>query len=273
MPELPEVETTIRSLRHQLINQKIKKIEIFYEPIMNHNKNLIDQLIGQTFLRCERKGKFLLFFLSNDWVFIGHLRMEGKIYLRLLDQQMLNKDKHEHFRIFLDNDIVFRYYDVRKFGRFNFYKKIDYLKDMKFKQLALDPFDISINLFYQKLQKSYSNIKQILLNQKIISGIGNIYANEVLFLTRIHPETKARLLKWEQVDFLLQQMRKLLIEAINAGGTSINTFEVNGQKGTFQQRLLVYRKTKCSVCNQIITKIKINGRSSYVCLRCQKYIH
>lgn len=271
MPELPEVEITIRSLRNQIINQKITKIEVFYEPIVK-SISIFQQLLHQTFYRCERKGKFLLFFFSNEWVLVGHLRMEGKIYLHSISQCNHVQDKHEHFRIFLSNNFVFRFYDFRKFARFNLYKEDNYLKESKLYQLALDPFSISIETFYQKLQKSTSNIKQALLNQKIISGIGNIYASEILFLAKIHPEVKANILKLEKVQDLLNKTKKVLTKAIAAGGSSISTFEALGVKGNFQKQLLVYGKAKqkCSFCPKLIQNIKINGRSSYFCYNCQK---
>ncbi|KND62639.1 DNA-formamidopyrimidine glycosylase, partial [Candidatus Phytoplasma phoenicium] len=216
---------------------------------------------------------FLLFFLSNEWVLVGHLRMEGKIYLHLTSQCAPVQDKHEHFRLFLENNLVFRFYDFRKFARFNLYKKDKYLKESKLCQLAPDPFSISLETFYQKLQKSSTiNIKQALLNQKIISGIGNIYASEILFLTQIHPEMKANKLILEKVRELLNKTKKVLTKAIEAGGTSISTFEVLGVKGNFQKQLLVYGKDKqkCYFCPKLIQKIKINGRSSYFCEQCQK---
>ncbi|WP_420909390.1 DNA-formamidopyrimidine glycosylase [Candidatus Phytoplasma australasiaticum] len=225
---------------------------------------------NQFFLKVKRKGKYLIFFLSNDLVLIGHLRMEGKINLNPI--YMCNTiDKHEYWRLWLDNDIVMRYYDTRKFGRFLVYNYNEYLIKSPLVKLAADPFEISLNDFYHKLQKTTRVIKQVLLDQSIISGIGNIYASEILFLACIHPNTPSFRLSLEKVRSILKHAQNILKASIEDGATTTNTFEALGIKGNFQKKLLVYRKDKdnCCRCNKLIQKIKINGRSSYFCSFCQ----
>ncbi|MBP3059199.1 DNA-formamidopyrimidine glycosylase [Texas Phoenix palm phytoplasma] len=269
MPELPEVEVIVNILKKRLIGLKIKKLFVFYQPIIQE-LFFFKKIINKKILDVQRKGKFLLFFLSDDLVIVGHLRMEGKIYLHD-NYDNLQKHKDEHFRILLEKNIILRYYDFRKFGRFALYKKDNYLKESKLEKLALDPFEIDAKNFYSKLQKTKVSIKTCLLNQRIISGIGNIYANEILFLTRINPKIQSCFLSLQQIIKLLDNAKKILNRAIFCGGTSISTFEAIGKKGSFQKELLVYRKDKekCIFCSNLIQKIKISGRSSYFCIKCQ----
>ncbi|UQV27462.1 hypothetical protein H7686_0001830 [Candidatus Phytoplasma asiaticum] len=145
-----------------------------------------------------------MFFLSNNLVLIGHLRMEGKINLNPINL-CNNIYKHECWRLYLDNDIVMSYYDTRKFGRFLIYNYNNYLITSPLSKLAKDPFEILLNDFYNKLQKTNRVIKQVLLDQSVISGIGNIYASEILFLARIHPSKPSRHLSGRQrgLNFVL----------------------------------------------------------------------
>lgn len=272
MPELPEVEVIIRHLHKKLVNRTIKGIKVFYEPIVQ-NIARFNQMLNQTFLDVQRKGKYLLFFLSDDWVLVGHLRMEGKLYLKS-QKDCLKTGKHEYFRLLLDNDMVLQYYDFRKFGRFLLFKKDRYLEESKLERLALDPFLIHAKAFYDCLQKTRVAIKTVLLNQQIISGIGNIYANEILFAARLHPETKATYLNFAQTQLILTKAQVILKESIVLGGTTISTFDALGETGSFQNKLLVHGKDKqnCVVCQNKIEKRKIGGRGSYFCSHCQTMI-
>ncbi|MDV3166680.1 MAG: DNA-formamidopyrimidine glycosylase family protein ['Waltheria sp.' little leaf phytoplasma] len=176
------------------------------------------------FLKVKRQGKYLIFFLSNNLVLIGHLRMEGKINLNPINL-CNNIDKHECWRLYLDNDIVMSYYDTRKFGRFLIYNYNDYLITSPLSKLAKDPFEILSTDFYNKLQKTNRVIKQVLLDQSVISGIGNIYASEILFLARIHPSKPSCHLSLEQVENILKHSRNILKASIRDGATTTNTFE------------------------------------------------
>ncbi|WCA22414.1 DNA-formamidopyrimidine glycosylase [Candidatus Phytoplasma oryzae] len=271
MPELPEVEITVQSLKKYLINKKIIELKVFSESIIS-SIELFQRICFKTFLDIQRKGKFLLFFLSDDLVLVGHLRMEGKFNISHSIKMSSVNDKHEHFRIMLENNLILRYYDFRKFGRFILFNKQDYLKKKPLNQLAPDPFDINVKNFYNSLKKSNISIKKNLLNQKVISGIGNIYANEILFITRIHPETRSSSLSFKQINSIIKEAKIILLDSIASGGSSISTFTVLGKKGSFQKKLLVYKKdnTKCCFCSEIIQRKKIDGRSSYFCIKCQK---
>ncbi|MDV3167997.1 MAG: DNA-formamidopyrimidine glycosylase [Candidatus Phytoplasma stylosanthis] len=272
MPELPEVEVTIRILRKKIIGETIKKINVFYPPSFKSSYSL-ENIKGKKILDIQRKGKFLIFFLDQDWVLVGHFRMEGKVYINSL-KECDQIHKHENFRILLASEKVFRYYDFRKFGSFSLYKKKNYLEESGLNKIALDPFLINAYDFFNQVNKKKIFIKKILLNQRIISGIGNIYASEILFLSKIHPETFSNNLTFQHIQSILKISKKVLKRAIQYGGSSFSSFEALGQKGHFQKKLLVYKKDKknCSLCNYPIQKKKIEGRSSYFCLKCQKII-
>lgn len=271
MPELPEVEVVIRDLKSSnLIGLKITAIKIFYEPIIG-NKMFFQKILNQRIINLERKGKYLIFFFSNELVLVGHLRMEGKLYLKHKNTDFI---KHEHFVLFLENDLSLRFHDVRKFGRFLLYEKQNYLKESKLDQLALEPFDIPLEQFYKTLKNQKTVIKMSLLNQKIILGLGNIYVNEVLFLSKIHPETKSFNITLLQAEKILNHSKNILLQSIALGGTTINTFSTSGIKGAFQNKLLVYGKAKqsCVFCQNKIIKIKLCGRGTYFCFYCQPKI-
>ncbi|MEZ0180277.1 DNA-formamidopyrimidine glycosylase ['Camptotheca acuminata' phytoplasma] len=272
MPELPEVEVTIRSLRKKIIGEVIEKINIFYLPSFKSAYNLTE-LKGKEILGIQRKGKFLLFFLDQDCVMVGHFRMEGKIYIDPIDESE-PRHKYENFRILLKSGKAFRYYDFRKFGGFTLYKKENYLQASGLNQLALDPFLIEPEDFFNKISKKKIAIKKILLDQKLISGIGNIYASEILFLAKINPEKFVSELNLKQIQLIISISKEVLSKAIRYGGTSISSFEAIGQRGTFQNKLLVYKRDKqdCVLCQNPIQKKKIGGRSTYFCSQCQKDI-
>ncbi|MGA0448024.1 MAG: DNA-formamidopyrimidine glycosylase [Candidatus Phytoplasma pyri] len=267
MPELPEVEVVVRSLKKNLINKKIINIKVFYEPIVG-KLAIFKKILNQKILNLTRKGKYLIFFFSNELVLVGHLRMEGKLYFKPSDEIII---KHEHFILFLENNISLRFNDTRKFGRFIVYDQKNYLQCSKLDQLALEPFEFSTFDFYQILKNKKKSIKNSLLDQKIISGLGNIYANEVLFLSKIHPANRSCDITFEQAEKILKYAKKIFKQSILLGGTSINTFDSLGIKGSFQKKLLVHGKEKqaCLVCCEPIIKIKLGGRGTYFCSKCQ----
>ncbi|CCV64057.1 Formamidopyrimidine-DNA glycosylase [Alteracholeplasma palmae J233] len=269
MPELPEVEVVVQTLKLQLINQTIIKTDVFYEPIVESAMEF-KKIEGKKILDISRKGKYLIFILSDDLVIVGHLRMEGKFYLKKIDEPIL---KHEHFMLTLFNGITVRYHDFRKFGRFVVQNKHTYLKEQPLVKLANDPKDISFDDFYEKVIKRKTEIKKVLLDQTVIAGLGNIYVNEVLFASRIHPEKIAETLTKKEVKSILENAIMILEKAISLGGTTISTYESSlGVHGKFQNNLLVHGKEKqaCPICQTTITKIKVGGRGTYVCTTCQK---
>lgn len=273
MPELPEVETVRRTLIKKVVNKKIKQIEIFYpniivEPSVEDFKK---EVVDQTIIDVKRKGKWLIFEL-NDYYLLSHLRMEGKYNLKNIDDKI---EKHEHVNfIFYDNTCL-RYKDTRKFGKMYLYNKDIAFNNRPLNELGLEPWDKNLNSKY--LKEKYSNkkmpIKTILLDQSIITGIGNIYADEILFLSNINPLKRCCDLDNTELKKIISNTQEILSKAIENGGTTIRTYESSeGVHGRFQDNLLVHNRDgkMCPVCSSKIVKTKVNGRGTYYCPKCQK---
>lgn len=275
MPELPEVETVKNTLKKNILNKKIKDIKVYFPKIIRNvsNDEFRNKLINQEFIDVKRRGKYLIFIL-NDYLLVSHLRMEGKY--NLMKDEVLSKHEHVVFEFYDDTNL--RYHDVRKFGTMDLFPKMD-LSDL-FKiapllKVASDPFDedFSFDDVYNKLSKSKKPIKTALLDQQIISGIGNIYVDEILFLSKIHPLESASKLDMKSIREIVENSKKVLNRAIKLGGTTIKSFTSSHSiSGKFQNELLVHTKESCPTCSRKITKIKVGGRTSYICEECQKMI-
>ena len=269
MPELPEVETVLRTLELRIKNETINDIEVLWDNIIINDINEFrNRLIGQHFRKFIRRGKYLLFEL-DDCVLVSHLRMEGKYYLKDFNDEIT---KHEHVIFTLDH-ISLRYHDTRKFGKMEIIEKQnDYLQ---FKLLGVEPFSEEFNSDYVKkyLEKSNKPIKQTLLDQSFIAGIGNIYADEILFAIKVDPKTKSMNLTKQNIDDLIFYTNKIIRGAINAGGTTIRSYTSSlGVNGLFQLELKVHTKVNqpCPVCGHLIKKIQVAKRGTYYCENCQK---
>jgi formamidopyrimidine-DNA glycosylase len=264
MPELPEVVTVKNFLKTAVEGRKIERVQVNYSKMMS--TLLKNSLTGQYILNISSKGKYIIFHL-DDFDLISHLRMEGKYYIPKTEKI----NKHDHV-IFYFKDFQLRYNDTRKFGTFDLKYKKDTYTTKPLSLLADEPFDIDPNTFYQAIHKSSRKIKTILLDQTIISGIGNIYANEILFLSKINPNRLGNQIKKGESSKLIKHSIKVLNEAIMQGGTTLHTFTNNGEVGYFAQSLLVHGKAlkPCPICGTKIIKEKINGRMSYYCPVCQK---
>ncbi len=272
MPELPEVETVVRTLEAQLQQVEILNCQILYPKLCEYDFS--KQIVGKKIIKYTRYGKYLMFDL-NDSMWIVHLRMEGKFYV-------VNKDmpinKHIHAIFDLDNGLQLRYHDTRKFGRMYFYPKQKDLKDYPcMKNVGYDVFDARLNhqyLFEQFSKRKYT-LKQALLDQSIMAGIGNIYSDEICFTLGLHPESRVASLNVEQCETLLDITRTILNKAILDGGTTIRSYTSSlGVDGRFQLSLKVHSKKgeKCINCEQEIIKIKVGGRGTYLCNNCQRKI-
>ncbi len=273
MPELPEVETVKESLRLRLTGRTIKKVNVIYDNIIAYPKveDFINNIKNQRINNMHRRGKFILFDLDNYYL-LSHLRMEGKYFFKTKDDDIL---KHEHVIFELDNGEELRYMDTRKFGKMYLIKKEDIDKVGPLKELGLEPWDDNLTSDYllEKYKKKKLPIKSILLDQSIIVGIGNIYADEILFLCKINPLKKCNEITKKESFNIIKYTKEVLEEAIKKGGTTIRTYSsVDGVHGLFQEELLVHgkEKGKCPVCNGNIEKIRVGGRGTYYCPKCQK---
>ena len=268
MPELPEVETVKNILKEKLVGKKILDINIYYDKIIEFPvKEFKEKLLNQTILDIKRKGKFLMFEFMNFYM-LSHLRMEGKYKIRNIQDEKL---KHEHISFEFEG-FKLSYVDTRKFGRLYIVNKDEALDVKPLNQLGLEAWDKNLNTNYlkEKLNKNLP-IKTLLLDQSIIAGIGNIYADEILFSSKINPHKVGKNLTKKELQNIIDSTKTIFGRAIELGGTTIRTYEsINGINGEFQNELKVHTKDFCFVCSNKITKEKINGRSTYYCKHCQK---
>jgi len=287
MPELPEIEIVRRSLAKMVNKAKITDIKI-------NNKNLrykipsgfSKQLTGEKILKILRRSKYLIFYFKKKLLLV-HLGMSGKfLILRKSDNVMFKTSfyydlniipKHNHICFTLSNGFILVYNDVRRFGFFKLYnnEKIDNITYLK--KLGLEPFNKKLNTkYFQKFSlRRKKNIKSLLMDQTFISGLGNIYVNEALFLSKIHPMRESNSLKNKEIKNLLINIKNILKFSIKKGGSSIRDFKNTlGKSGDFQQFFHVYGKESknCSrvSCRGKVKNIKISGRSSFFCNKCQK---
>ena len=287
MPELPEVEIVKQSLNKKIKQKKVKKVIVrnrnlrFKIPI-NFTKSLIDQKI----LEVKRFSKYLIIHLSNKRYCLLHLGMSGTIHLidNLRKNSLTNTSfysspfkpkNHNHVEIIFD-DLKVIYNDPRRFGFFEIIKNKDLLKK-RFSHLGPEPFDINFNINYifNFFKKKEKNIKNFLIDQNFVSGIGNIYASEILYLSKINPNKKASLISREDCKRIVTNSKKVLFEAIKKGGSSIRDFKnILGNEGNFQKSFKVYQREGQSCkrfkCKGIIKKKNITNRSTFFCNICQK---
>ena len=269
MPELPEVETVRRTLLLKLKDKQIIGVDILYPHIIKTDsvyfkKHIVNQVIKDI----QRMGKYLMFML-DDYVMIMHLRMEGKYYIKHHEEI----DKHEHIIFRLKDGSQLRYHDVRKFGTLHFLPLENHLNVYPLNGLGREPKDIDKKAFYEKIKRLKRPIKAVLLDQHIISGLGNIYVDETMFLAHINPSRLSYKLSKKESDLLVDSATKVLEKAVSLGGTTIRSYTSSlGVTGRFQNELNVHTKKgePCPICQSKIIKLKVAGRGTYVCPKCQK---
>ena len=267
MPELPEVETVRRTLSEHVLGLRILDV-IVYHNNMIRSDDFIDRIKNQTIHEIKRMGKHLLFMLDTD-VLISHLRMEGKYFY----EKDHEKTKHEHVIFYLNNGYTLRYHDVRKFGTFHLKSNKTYLNELPLKHLGLEPEMLDQETLYHSLKTKTIPIKSALLDQSIMSGLGNIYVDETLFMAKIHPELKSNTMSLEMCASIIKHAKDVLAFATSLGGSTIRTYYATmGISGKFQNELKVHTREnqKCHVCMDTIIKMKVGGRGTYVCPSCQK---
>lgn len=275
MPELPEVETVLRTLEFQLQHPCIQKVEVFWPRIIDgmNVQSFQNALIGQTITGYKRTGKYLIFELDAFYL-VSHLRMEGKFYVQ--NKEDPYDAKHTHLIIRFANGKELRYHDTRKFGRMYLYPNTeDLYKQKAFAHCGYDVFDERVTPKYLYTQFHHRNIvlKQALLDQSTMAGIGNIYANEICFALRLHPETRVSRLRKKDFEQLLVETRRILTQAMAAGGTTIRSYTSSlGVDGRFQLSLLVHARENepCKICQTPIQKKMVKGRGTYLCPHCQR---
>ena len=289
MPELPEVEVVKRSLEKKIKNLVIKKVVINDANLRYKvNQQEISKVHGHKIKKIERRSKFLIFKTEKNLCILVHLGMTGKFFF--IDKKNnkhktsfyyeINEDKDKKYDrvvFLLQNNRKLIYNDVRKFGFIKLLKTDKYLNCSHLKILGLEPLKNNCNFLYFKkyISGRIRRIKDILMDQKFISGLGNIYVNEILFLSGVRPQRKVKRLKDIEIVNILNNMKKILRKSIKVGGSTIKDFSSDdGKKGDFQQYFNVYGREgkKCSNidCNEKIKRIVISNRATFFCKRCQK---
>ena len=287
MPELPEVEIVRQSLEKKIRDKIIQKVLIKNRNLrFKIQSNFKKHLHKKKIKKIERFSKYIIIFFEDSSGFIIHLGMSGTIHLLHKNQKNIYTnlsfynspvlpEKHNHIEIEFEK-IKIIYNDPRRFGYFlTFTNKLELNK--KFIHFGPEPFSKSFNLLYitKYLNNKEKNIKNFLLDQKFVSGIGNIYANEILFNSKINPSRKAKNLNKNDCKKILLNSKLVLKMAIKKGGSTIQNFKnVNGKTGSFQKNFKVYQRENLQCvepkCNGLIKKKNISNRSSFFCKYCQK---
>ena len=274
MPELPEVETVRALLAKTVIGKTVAGIDLYREKnIDTPVDEFLSVLLNRTVTRAIRKGKVLGFVFDEAYVMTSHLRMEGKFFYY---QNETERSKHDILRFRFTDGTSLVYNDVRKFGHLALYPMDSYQRESSFAKLGDEPFDADATALFHVLQKRQSTIKESLMDQSILAGIGNIYCDETLFACRIHPLTPAKEITEEQCTSILKESSRILNEAIVEGGSTVRSYHPgHGIDGLMQSKLLVYDSPgkPCPRCGFPLNKIFVGGRGSTYCPICQKDPH
>lgn len=275
MPELPEVECLVRDLRTCLTDREVLALNFFWEKMLRglSASEFRKQICGRVVQEIQRKGKYILLYLSGQKVLEIHLRMTGAL---LFYPAPVEPGRHTGAIFYLNDSTELHFQDMRKFGTFKLWNEEELPQTKPF-LLGPDPLaeKFDFDCFCQLLaQKPRGRIKSFLLNQENIAGLGNIYTDETLFRAGIHPAKKVGVLSWQEKVSLWEAMRHVLLEGIAFRGTSVSNYkDLQGRPGEFQHRLRVYRRAgeKCPRCQSIVMRSVIAGRGTYFCPRCQPF--
>jgi len=271
VPELPEVETVRRGLAEHVVGNKFKEITVLHRRATSPKSiAALTSLKGARVTEVARRGKFLWFKLDRPEVLVGHLGMSGQF---LIQPRSAPDERHLRVKISLGK-LDLRFIDQRTFGWLGVDETRDglptYVKD-----IAADPFDSQFNLdeTIERFKRKKTEIKRALLDQGVMSGVGNIYADEALWRSKIHPESRTETMKVSRIKELIENATSVMSEALSVGGTSFDDLyiNVNGESGYFERSLAVYGQEgeSCPRCGREIRRIKFANRSSHFCPKCQ----
>tara|TARA_Y100000591_G_C21804331_1_gene683904 strand:+ start:126 stop:956 length:831 start_codon:yes stop_codon:yes gene_type:complete len=276
MPELPEVQTVVNGIKNELIGKKILNFTKFSHKLRyTINKKINIQTKNSLVKDIRRIAKYIIIELSNELSIVIHLGMSGRIILKKYNGT--KESKHNHFIISFSDNYFLKYFDPRKFGLIDLIETKKILGHKLFNHLGVEPLSKHFNTkkLYAICNQKKSTIKTIIMNQKNIVGVGNIYASEALYISRINPLKTGSELKKEQISRLVNAIKKVLEKSIKLGGSSINDYSlVTGNLGNYQNNVRVYGRDglKCrkKSCKSIIIRIVISNRSTFYCSKCQK---
>ena len=281
MPELPEVEVVRRGLEAHVVGHTIADVEVLHpRAVRRHLPGSLDlagRLEGQTVVGAERRGKYLWLVLEPSSVaIVVHLGMSGQM---LVQDPTVPDEKHLRIRARLESGIDLRFVDQRTFGGWALADLVTVdgtVVPDSVAHIARDPLDprFDPDLVVKALRAKHTEIKRALLDQTVVSGVGNIYADEALYRARVHPLARAARLRISRVRAVLEAAREVMLEALEQGGTSFDALyvNVNGESGYFDRSLGVYGRTgqPCLRCGTLITRLVVGGRGTHICLQCQK---
>jgi len=282
MPELPEVETIRRQLNEVLVGKKIKRVEVLREKSFGGDPK---RLVGWEISRVDRKSKLIeIYFKNREEILIVHLKMTGQLVFVDGEERVVGGHPtadwvsnlpSKHTRVvlnFVDGSKLF-FNDLRVFGWMRMVNKEKYEKEMRKTSPDVTEKEFSLEYLTEVLKKSKKAVKLVLMDQEKIGGLGNIYANDALYLAKIMPNRKADSLSSLEIKNLLIAIREVINRGIKYGGASAaNYVDTKGMGGTYQDHFLVYKRDGqlCDRCKGIIQKMKIGGRGTFYCPRCQK---
>ena len=275
MPELPEVEIVTKGLKRVIVNKKITNVKLFRNKLrIDINDSFIGDALYAKIIDVRRRSKYIIIDLSNDKSMLIHLGMTGRLTIeKNLDESDLKK--HSHILISLTEGLSLVYNDVRRFG-LAITMDTGEIDNHKFiRSIGIEPLgsEFDGNCLFEILKGKKTDIKVALLNQKLVCGIGNIYACEALFNSGISPVRESNSLTLKECNVLSEEIKKVLQESIKAGGSTLKDYvQSDGSMGGFQNQFSVYGREgeACNVCKNIVKKIKQGGRSTFYCERCQK---
>lgn len=271
MPELPEVETTVNGIKPWLENKYIQQIKV-HNPSLRWKipDNLPQKYLSEKITSVTRRAKYILIHLESKATLILHLGMSGSLVIITNDTPLA---KHDHFEMIMDDGTILRYNDPRRFGCV--LDSQDYLNHKLIKNLGPEPLTPEFNgkLLKLKSKNKTQAVKNFIMDGHIVVGVGNIYASEALFMAGINPNKPAGKVSLKNYNELALQIKQVLINAIQAGGTTLKDFiNAQGKPGYFAQELKVYVRTgePCVTCGKAITQKTIGQRSTFYCTSCQK---
>lgn len=267
MPELPEVETVVRILQSQILNQRINRVSLYWEKTIENSTYFIQEVVGQSIHNVTRRGKYIQIQLDRGTVLV-HLRMEGKFYIKDVNDEPF---KHTHVILHLDAYNL-EFNDTRKFGRMIYKEDAETYLNQK---LGLEPFDEALDEKYLRFKSKNRKValKTFLLDQSVIAGIGNIYSDEICFMMKRNPNVSVSKLTKKDWENCIFYTRFILQAAIDEGGTSVRSYTSSlGVTGLFQLKIHVYGRSNkpCDNCQTTLIRCIIGQRSSVYCPKCQK---
>jgi len=289
MPELPEVETTVRGLKGRVLKRTLVDAWSDWQKTIKKPKDFATfkkEIKGKKIIKIWRKAKNVILDLSEGYSLLVHQKMTGHLMVGEWKKvnnkwQSIEKGPLEekintflHVIFFLDNGEMIALSDVRKFAKIELWKTKELLDSKEFNKLGPEPLEknFTFKKFKEVIEGKKGKVKQVLMNPEIIAGIGNIYSNEALWWAKINPQRNISSLKPKEVKLLYNAIKKVLLTGVKLGGESFSDYRnIDGEKGNFDSERKVYKRErkKCFRCGSQIKRVKFGGRSAFFCPKCQ----